>query len=306
MISVVIPLYDKVQQVKETLDSVRQQVFTAYEVIIVDDGSTDGSLELVRDYLRQYERFSHKVRIFQQLHAGVSAARNRGIGQSRFDWIAFLDADDAWTPEYLQSQYELSLKYPFCDVLAAGYRIRYSPGSILPLQLLKLPFRDTDGVLDNYFEVAACSYPPLCSLVTIVRKRALQSIGGFPEGISSGEDLLTWARLAINYKIAYNRTCLALYDQDPQRRNHDQQTRMPARHDVVGICLEDLFRQHPDTPGLKQYVGLWHKMRTRIYLSNSMRREAWAEWRKLARFSPAHYKTWAYLLMLVSPVKALQ
>jgi glycosyltransferase involved in cell wall biosynthesis len=310
MISIVIPLYNKAHQLEETLESIRRQTFPAYEVIIVDDGSTDGSPDIVEDYLRRhtsslclpsgrppYEDFSRKVRLFRQPHAGVSAARNKAIRESRFDWIAFLDADDVWLPEYLQSQYQLSLKYPDCDVLASAYAVRHNANKIIPIRLSKLPFDDEDGILCNYFEVAACSYPPLTSLVTIVRKKALLTVGGFPEGIASGEDLLTWARLAVRYKIAYNRKNLALYDRDASRRNHDQRSRMPARYDRVGSCLEELLRRHADIRGLKQYVGSWYKMRTSIYLSHSMKKEALAEWKKMVRFNPISYKTWAYLTL---------
>lgn len=306
MISVVIPLYDKAGQVTATLDSVRQQVFAAYEVIIVDDGSQDGSLETVKAYLSIHFEFARKVRLFEQRHKGVSAARNKGIAEAVFEWVAFLDADDVWAPQYLQNQYDLSLKYPQCQVLGSGYTVLYGQGRCMRVKLSKLSFKEADGVMDNYFEVAACSYPPLSSLVTIVRKHALGVIGGFPEGISSGEDLLTWARLAVNCKIAYHRDSLALYDQDDSHYNRDQRTRMPAGRDIVGESLFLLYRQYPHIPGLKQYVGMWHKMRTRIYLTHSMKKEAWAEWRKLVKFNPVHYKTWAYLLMLVSPVRSFQ
>jgi len=306
MISIVIPLYDKAGQVATTLDSVRNQVFDAYEVIIVDDGSQDGSLDVVKDYLAVHTGFSQKVRCFEQHHKGVSAARNKGIHEAIYEWIAFLDADDVWTPAYLQTQHHLSLKYPECDVLAAGYTVLYGGGKCMQVKISKLPFKEVDGVMDNYFEVAACSYPPLSTLVTVAKKRVLLAIGGFPEGISSGEDLLTWARLAVRCKIAYHRDSLALYDQDPTHHNVDQRSRMPARKDLVGEALAGLCRQHPHIPGLKKYVGIWYKMRTRIYLAHSMKKEAWAEWRKLVKFNPVHYKTWAYLLMLISPVRSFQ
>jgi glycosyltransferase involved in cell wall biosynthesis len=305
MFSIVIPLYDKAAQVRDTLESVRIQVFSDYEVIVVDDASKDGGMDVIRDYLSLYEDFALNVRLFSQPHAGVSAARNRGIQESRYDWIAFLDADDKWMPDYLQAQYALSLKYPFCAVLGARYLLRYNDRALSPAKLSGLPFEGTDGVLDNYFEVAVRSHPPLHTVATIVRKDAILATGGFPEGVASGEDLLAWARLAIKYPIAYNTKPLGIHDRDHSRWNSDQRERMPAPVDTVGRCLEDLYSQHATVTGLRAYVGLWYKMRARIYLSHSMRRAAWAEWRKLIRFTPTHYKTWAYLVLLISPRKVI-
>jgi glycosyltransferase involved in cell wall biosynthesis len=305
MISIVIPLYDKATQVSATLSSVREQTFSSYEVVIVDDGSTDGSAEVVEEYLCAWPRFGARVRLLRQPHAGVSAARNKGITESSFDWIAFLDADDVWAPEYLERQYALSLKYPFCAVLAAAYGFSRGSGPYVPAKFSKLPFSGPDGLLDNYFVVASCSHPPLSSITTIVRKAAVLAVGGFPEGVSSGEDLLTWARLAIDNRIAFNRWVLGVYNQDPVDFNSDQRARKPASEDVVGSSLEALFQSHASLPGLKDYLGVWHKMRTRIYLTHSMRKEAWGEWRQLMRYHPFHYKTWAYLVLLVSPVKIL-
>ena len=115
MISVVIPLYNKEHQIAETLRSVLEQTFQDFEVVIVDDGSTDKSSEealKIRD---------PRIRFVRQENAGVSAARNRGIEEARFDLIAFLDADDRWKPEYLQTQYDLFQKYPQCGVFACNY-----------------------------------------------------------------------------------------------------------------------------------------------------------------------------------------
>lgn len=297
------PLYNKSAHLKHTLESIRIQHFSDYELIIVDDASTDDSLGVIRTYLHHHRDLAGRVRIVQQAHAGVSAARNRGIRESRFEWIAFLDADDHWSPEYLKAQYALSLKYPFCEVLGAAYGFDKGRGIHLPGKFHRLSFAGQDGVIDNYFEVASSSHPPLSSITTIVRKYAIEAIGGFPEGVSSGEDLLTWARLAINSRIAFNRRQLAIFNQDVSLFNDDQRDRKPAVSDTVGQCLETLLRRYPGIPGLKRYVGLWHKMRTRIFLDNAMKKEAWKEWKKMLRFDPGHFKTWAYLLPLVSPIK---
>ena len=94
MISVVIPLYNKEEQIADTLQSIFAQTFQDFEIVIVDDGSTDNSVEEV-------EKFDDsRIRLIHQTNAGVSAARNRGIEEARGELIAFLDADDEWKPEY--------------------------------------------------------------------------------------------------------------------------------------------------------------------------------------------------------------
>ena len=104
IISVVIPLYNKEKKIEYTLKSVFTQTFQNFEIVIVDDGSTDNSVEEV-------EKFTDsRIRLIHQTNAGVSAARNRGIEAASGELIAFLDADDVWMPEYLATQYGLYQK----------------------------------------------------------------------------------------------------------------------------------------------------------------------------------------------------
>ena len=95
--SVVIPLYNKEHYIAGTLRSVLTQTFPDYEVIVVDDGSTDHSLQACKTVQ------SDKIRIVQQANQGVSAARNKGIELAAGEYICFLDADDTWHPDYLQN-----------------------------------------------------------------------------------------------------------------------------------------------------------------------------------------------------------
>lgn len=273
MISVVIPLYNKEKQIGNTLRTVLNQTFQDFEIVVVNDGSTDNSAAEV-------ERFhDQRIRLVHQANAGVSAARNRGVEESKYELIAFLDADDEWKPSYLETQYSLYKKYPECSVFACNYEFRDADGNVRPTIIRKLPFQETDGILSNYFEVASCSHPPLWTSAIVAKKSALKDIGGFPVGIKSGEDLLTWARLAVNYNIAFSKVPLSIFIFDCRLFNDDQKQRMSEKtnNDYVGKELHRLYISHRDISGMRSYNALWHKMRARIYLDKKERVNALKE-----------------------------
>lgn len=257
MISVVIPLYNKEKQIAHTLQSVFKQTFQDFEVVIVDDGSTDGSVAVV-------EKFSNsRIRLICQKNAGVSAARNRGIEEAKGNLIAFLDADDEWKPEYLATQYHLSQKYPDCSVFVCNYEFRNTDGKVTSTIIRKLPFLGEDGILSNYFEVACCSHPPLWTSAVMVKKQAIQEIGGFPEGIKAGEDLLTWARLAVNGKIAYSKTVLSVFCESESDTNKSKAQTRSGSESVVLQSLLDLYNSESSLSikkQLKQYILRWYKI----------------------------------------------
>lgn len=295
MISVVIPLYNKATSIASTLECVRSQSFTDWDAVVVDDGSTDGSGDIVNAIN------DSRIRLIRQQNAGVSAARNRGIQEAKSEYIAFLDADDEWKPDYLISQYELTQKYSECDVFAVNYEFQDTKGKKTPAIINKLPFSGIDGVLSNYFEVASCSHPPMWTSAVMVRKSTLQSIGGFPLGIKSGEDLLTWARLACQYKIAYCKTPLAIFNVEGYNTK-EKPKRIPAAVDVVGQELKKLYKTYYE-PGLKQYVGLWHKMRSSIYMRLRMRDKSIKEAIYGLKYSPTNIKLYAFIILNLLPKK---
>lgn len=285
MISVVIPLYNKEQQIGYTLQSVLHQTFQQFEIVIVDDGSTDGSVAEVEKI------HDDRIRLIHQKNAGVSAARNRGIAEAKYDLIAFLDADDEWKSGYLETQYGLYQKYPECSVYACNYEFHNAEGKVISTIVHKLPFKSEDGILCNYFEVASCSHPPLWTSAVVVKKEAILAIGGFPMGIKSGEDLLTWARLAVRYKIAYTTEIKAIYNLGEGYNFSNLPSRRQDENDPVGKFLLQLYKEHiPHPIGMRKYISHWHKMRASVAIRYGEKRETIIETLISLRYNPCNYK----------------
>jgi glycosyltransferase involved in cell wall biosynthesis len=289
MITIVIPLYNKERQVLQTLQTVFAQSYTDYEVVVVDDGSTDSGAALVESL------GDSRIRLIHQANVGVSAARNRGIAEARGEYVAFLDADDEWDSDYLATQMSLAERYPTCSVFATNYRFRDQLGRETPTILRHLRLAATDGILTNYFEVASDSHPPLWTSAIMVRTAAIRAIGGFPLGIRLGEDLITWAKLACQYKIAFTQRPAATYVFASQA-DRVVPDKKPNMTDTVGEEYAKLVKTY-DIPYLKETAALWHKMRMVTFVQLQMRKEARAEYAKIKGYitPPKKYKIW-YIL----------
>ncbi len=296
MISIVIPLHNKEKQIKQTLQSVFNQIFQDFEVIVVDDGSTDNSVAVLD------EISDKRIRLIHQENQGVSAARNKGIKEAKYDYVALLDADDEWKPEYLSNQIDLINNFPESSVYACAYELKDSNGNIKPIILNKMPFKEENGVLTNYFEVAACSHPPLWTSAIVAKKEAFLSIGGFPIGIKAGEDLLTWARLAVNYKIAYYVKPLAIFCTGVSSYQENAPKRIPDEENRVGIELERLYKKNKNISGLRNYISLWYKMRASIYLRLNQKYNCLKEIIRALKFNPTS-KVLFFIPLLLFPFR---
>ena len=214
--SVVIPLYNKAKHIRETLDSVVAQTFPAFEVIVVDDGSTDDGGKAVEDY------FSHNVRLVRQENKGVSAARNFGISLAGGDYVAFLDADDTWSVHFLEELNKLAMNDLDLPMLATGYqykigvndyrqpKIRF--GGVSESRLLKT------RRLTDYFTVASSGDLPFCASSVAIKRQFLAEHGGFPTGEPMGEDQCLWSRVALRSDIAYSPRGLSFYHLNADNR----------------------------------------------------------------------------------------
>jgi len=200
-ISVVIPLYNKADSILGTLASVAGQADADFEIVVVNDGSTDGSSKLLNGV------DVPRLRVIEQENRGVSAARNRGVEAARAEWIAFLDADDVWTERHLVDLWRAAERAG--DVIAAFSNVRLQSRPDRPLIAAHI----APQVVDDYFSFALASggYPISASSI-LVRKQHLVAAGPFPEGVSIGEDIDTWCRLACGGCFVYTASPSAIYN----------------------------------------------------------------------------------------------
>jgi glycosyltransferase involved in cell wall biosynthesis len=294
-ISVVMPLYNKEREVDRAIKSVLNQTVQDFELIVVNDGSTDKGSDVVRSIN------DPRIRVIEQENAGVSVARNRGVKEAKCNLIAFLDADDEWLLDFLETINRLRTRFSSCSVFATNYLYRNIDGSFMPTIIRGLPTAPWEGVFENYFKVASKSDPPIWSSAVAIRKEAIKSIGGFPVGVTAGEDLLTWAKLALQYKIAYSTHPRAIFCL--RESLWGQPTRIPDPVDVVGKELERIFDVYKDgeAKGLKEYIARWHQIRASVFLGLGKRKEAICEVKKIAKYSRKNRRLYLFLAIALLP-----
>ena len=197
-VAVVIPLYNKAATIARALTSVQAQTLPPDEVLVVDDGSTDGGADVVAAQMHP------ALRLIRQPNGGVSVARNRGANESRSDWVAFLDADDEWHPAFLASVIRMAEQEPQVGVVFSNLRLSTGPAAWLA--------GDESGRLRDYFDFFVRNGGHGMSASSVLAKRSvLLKVGGFPPGLTHGEDLDTWTRLAWETPVAFVPEVLAVY-----------------------------------------------------------------------------------------------
>lgn len=202
--SVVIPLYNKGPYIEAALASVLAQTHAEWEVIVVDDGSTDDGAQHVRAC------HDARVRLVSQANGGVSRARNCGIAEARGELVCFLDADDWYAPAYLQTQVTMAQAYLQDSFFATGFR-GFTPGSeTLLAGAAATP--DQAELVDDFFARRSRHWPFFCTNSVAVRRAALLALQPcFPEGEPFGEDQDLWFRLAERYRLVLTAAPLVAY-----------------------------------------------------------------------------------------------
>lgn len=182
MISVIIPLYNKEHFVKNTIESVLSQTYNDFELIIVNDGSTDNSANIV-------SRFDDpRIILINQKNAGVSAARNHGLRIAKGNYISLLDADDTWHSGFLEAMFKLTQQYPQESVFGAAQENR--PINTLPSGV---------SIIKDFCSYFYC----FCTGSLVFKKEVFERVGFFKQNIQIGEDFDMWLRISCHYNYVY-------------------------------------------------------------------------------------------------------
>ncbi|MEO0456164.1 MAG: glycosyltransferase [Cyanobacteria bacterium P01_A01_bin.114] len=198
LISVVIPAYNSARTIGDTVQSVLAQTFTDFEIIVINDGSQDDTLE------RLSAIADPRLRVFSYDNAGVAISRNRGIEKAKGEYVAFLDADDLWVPEKLHDQYQALRENPTA-ALAYSWTEYIDDSGAFFRPGMRPSFRG-----DVYRRLLVSNFLE-CGSNPLVRRSALQKVGGFDADLPPSEDWEMWLRLARRYDFALVESPQILY-----------------------------------------------------------------------------------------------
>ena len=207
LISVIIPLYNKAPYIKRALDSVLMQTVQNFEVIVVNDGSTDGGDKIVEGY------GDARIHLINQENQGVSAARNHWVNEARAELVEFLDADDEWLPNFLETVLKLRDKYPDIGMYTTGYKLIEGNKETPCTYLSEKGTRLLESYYYNRLDAGVHNQFIMMSAV-VVDKQTFQGIGGFNPLLSYAEDINLYERMAVVTKIAYTPEIAAKYNYD--------------------------------------------------------------------------------------------
>lgn len=243
-ISVVIPLYQKEHHIVTALES----AFTAcvqsgipFEIVVVNDGSTDRSVINVIDWSQGSLDRQQCLHLIHQENAGASAARNTGWQEAKSDIIFFLDADDTWEKHHVSEIMDLMNTYPEGALYADAYNT-ISPEGVLHEVSFGIG-TDKKGPLESYFIAMSSGSMVVSSTTAATRKKYLQQTGGFPEGINHGEDKVAWTKLALLGPVIWSPKVGATWNKSAENRS--VLTQHMTKNSVWSDFLESI-QDHPN------------------------------------------------------------
>jgi glycosyltransferase involved in cell wall biosynthesis len=248
LISIITATYNMAEYIGETLDSILAQDYPDIESIVIDDGSTDNTLEVLKPYLQD-----PRVRLIQQANAGQTVAKNRGISEAQGEFVAFCDADDTWRQDKLSKQIPA---FEDNEVAVAFSDINFmdGEGQVFDSKHMKRVGGQITAplLIDNFIP-----FP-----TSIVRAAVLDEVGGFDKNLTMSIDYDLWLRISVDYRFAYIEEPLANY----RIWEGQMSKRLGERLENFNQLLQRFFATYPDVVKKKEMKIAWaHFYVTRAY-----------------------------------------
>ncbi|MBA2734775.1 MAG: glycosyltransferase [Acidobacteria bacterium] len=240
LVSVIIPNYNYARYLSQTINSVLAQLYPNIEIIVIDDGSTDGSQAVLREY-------GERIRWFQQGNEGVSMARNRGVQESRGEMVAFLDADDVWLPMKLERQVQRLVDEPDLGLVHCGYEEINETGDTLRSRLDGL-----EGWVAKEMLLFKRSAILAAGSGALVPRSTFDAVGGFDTRLSTAADWDFCYRVAVHQRVGFVPEALFQY------RMHNVNM-----HANIGVMEHDMLIGYDKAFG--RAAPEIHRLRRRSY-----------------------------------------
>jgi glycosyltransferase involved in cell wall biosynthesis len=275
--SVVIPLYNKQNSIAATLQSVLAQTYTNYEIIVVDDGSTDDSARIAEEYIREVKGAENceaettasrlsplAFRLIKKNNGGVCSARNRGIQEAKYDYVALLDGDDLWDEHYLEEQVKLIQDFPEARMWGINFA-EMSNGKLIRKLPTGLP-DDYRGYVENYFQMPGRISDLFCSSSVVISKEVFDRVGYFDERIKYAEDNDMWFRIIARNQVVFYDRYMAFYQFDAENRALNK----PIVLKYFLPYYVDKFRDFKDNQVFYTWINRWTANHIRKYYFEEM------------------------------------
>ena len=279
-VSVIIPTYNRRDLVQRALQSVFAQTYRDFEIVVIDDGSTDDTRAVVEG--------RERVRYLFQENAGPASARNLGIRKALGEMIAFLDSDDVWWPDFLETQLDVLNRYPDAALVCARSIVGKKEAKYFPLTQELI-------VGDLYPKLYQQSF--VRTPATVVRKSCLDAVGYFNESYLWSEDHDLWLRIASKYTVAYVNRCLVRIGRQSDNISRDS-TRPLDLH--LKIAIEVLERNYDASrisrAIFRRRISKRYLQFSQLFLKHGESAKAWfCMWRALS-LAPCSVRPYRYLL----------
>lgn len=201
--SVIMPLYNKAPYVEKAIRSVLEQTYPHYELIVINDGSTDNSAEIAEKLLEGVTN----AKFINQQNSGVATTRNNGVAIAKGEYVCFLDADDCWDVSFLQEMSLFIKEYPEAGIWGTNYWY-------VKRGMTRVGVCCETGYINYPFVYKSQTSMPLWTGAVSMSKETFIKYGGFPVGIKLGEDFLLWTKIALERKVAFLNKPVAYYNND--------------------------------------------------------------------------------------------